>query len=111
MLAHRAARGTVVVIPGRPRFPRLYDCRDCHEPIRFVRMRDTGRLVPVNPVPDQAGTVFARLAGVALVGLVTSRDHRPGPLDPYRFVPHHATCEARKSSSKPPAEPHPALFE
>lgn len=89
---------------------KLSECRDCGDPIRFVKMRATGRALPVDPGPLKEGTVFARLEGGRLVGAVTSQDHRPGPLDPYRFRPHHASCEARTAKSKPPTEPHPALF-
>lgn len=90
--------------------PRLYECRDCQDPIRFVRMRETGRALPVDPMPRDDGTVFARLTAGQLVGAVTSRDHRPGPLDPYRFRPHHASCAARAAQAKPTREPDPALF-
>jgi len=94
--------------------PRLAECRDCHEPIRFVRMEDTGRLLPVNPVPDPTitghGTVCARLSGAVLVGYVTSRDRVASHHMPYRFRPHFATCEDRKPEAKPKPEPDPALF-
>jgi len=90
----------------------LAECRLCHLPIRFVKL-DTGKALPVNPRPDERGNVAARLQGGRLVGFVISRDHRPGPLDPFRFYPHHATCEElekNKKSTPPPPEPDPALF-
>lgn len=89
----------------------LAECRGCHLPIRFVRL-DTGKALPVNPRPNDAGNVAARIQGGRLTGFVISRDHRPGPLDPFRFMPHHATCEAlaKKKPSTPPTEPEPALF-
>jgi ribosomal protein L32 len=74
----------------------LAECRDCHEPIRFVHITKTGRPMPVNPLTNQKGNVAARIAGGRLTGFVISRDHRPGPLDPFRFMPHHATCEERQ---------------
>lgn len=87
---------------------RLAECRDCHDPIRFVRL-PTGRLMPVNPREHPEGNVAASITGNHLVGFVISKDHRPGPLTPYRFMPHAATCAERKPSNPPPA-PDPALF-
>lgn len=86
----------------------LAECRGCGLPIRFVQL-DTGKALPVNPTPDERGNVAAHLSGTRLVGFVISRDHRPGPLDPFRFYPHHATCEALNPST-PPTAPDPALF-
>lgn len=77
-------------------------------PIRFVRITTTDRAMPINPLPDQTGNVAARITGGRLVGFVISRDNRPGPLDPLRFMPHAATCEARK---KPSTTPTPAADE
>lgn len=90
----------------------LHECRDCHVPIRFVRL-DTGNAMPVNPLPNRDGNVAARIAGGRLVGFVISRDHRPGPLDSLRFMPHHATCEAKArntSSSTTPTAADTPLF-
>lgn len=87
---------------------RLGECRDCGDPIRFVRL-PTGRLMPVNPRENTAGNVAASISGNDLVGFVIAKDHRPGPLTPYRFMPHAATCPEKKPS-KPPTEPDPALF-
>lgn len=92
--------------------PKLSECRDCHDPIRFVRMDDTGRALPVNPAPhtDGGGNVAARMQGAGLTGFVIGKDRRPGPGDPFRFTAHHATCEARKSKEKPTPPPPPVLF-
>lgn len=83
----------------------LAECRDCHLPIRFVRISATGNAMPINPKPNEAGNVAARIVGGQLVGFVISRDHRPGPLDSFRFMPHHATCEAKQ---RPSTTPNPA---
>lgn len=92
------------------RAAKLTSCRACGAPIRFVRL-DTGRALPVNPVPNPRGNVSAHIAGGRLHGFVISRDKQPGPLDSYRMVPHHATCEERtRPESKPKPEPDPALF-
>jgi hypothetical protein len=83
--------------------PRLAECNGCHDPIRFVRMTATGRAMPVNPSPSpDHGTIAARLSGGSLVGFVITKDHRPGPLDSFRFVPHYATCETQKPKSTTP---------
>lgn len=93
---------------------RLAECRECGLPMRFVLLTTTtNRAMPVNARPDERGNVAAHLEGTRLVGFVISKDHRPGPYDPYRFMPHAATCEARKKkkqSSKPTPEPEPRLF-
>lgn len=95
----------------RAQLPSLTECRDCHEPIRFVRMQDTGKALPVNPIPNPDGPVAAHIAGGRLVGFVISRDRLAGPFDPHRFTPHYATCDARKSNKpNPPTAPDPALF-
>lgn len=91
------------------KLPRPSECKECHDPIRFVKL-DTGKALPVNPQPNPEGNVAAHLAGGRLVGFVISRDHRPGPLDSFRFTVHHATCEAIERRTKPKPEPHPALF-
>lgn len=89
----------------------LAECRDCHLPIRFVRITTTGSAMPVNPQPDERGNVAARITGGRLTGFVISNDHRPGPLDPLRFMPHHATCEAKqRTSTTTPRPDDPALF-
>lgn len=89
---------------------RLAECRDCSLPIRFVQL-DTGRLMPVDPREHAAGNVAASLSGNRLVGFVISRDHRPGPLTPYRFRPHQASCPERASkASTTPTPADPALF-
>lgn len=92
-----------------PKLPRLSECRACHDPIRFVKLA-TGKALPVNPQPDPRGNVAAHLAGGQLVGFVISRDRLPGARDPFRFVPHYATCEDAKKPAKPPPEPEAQLW-
>ena len=92
----------------------LAECRDCAEPIRFVRMIDTGKALPVNPKPGVIGTVAAHRMrgplGVQLEGFVMSAG-RSTKAYPLRFNPHAATCEATRPATPQPArEPDPALF-
>lgn len=91
------------------RLPRPAECRDCHDPIRFVKL-DSGKALPVNPAPNPAGNVAAHLFGSRLIGFVISRDRRPGPGDTFRFTAHAATCEAIDRKTKPKPAPDPALF-
>lgn len=88
---------------------RLAECRDCHEPIRFVRL-NTGSLIPVNPRENPSGSVAASINAMGLVGFVISKDHRPGPLTPYRFMPHAATCSERKPEPKAAPDPDESLW-
>lgn len=83
----------------------MSDCRECAAPIRFVRL-DTGRALPVDPLPNAAGNVCARRLGNGLNGYVISKEHGA---DPHflRFMPHHATCENRTRTAK---APEPTLF-
>lgn len=85
----------------------LAECKGCGLPIRFIRITTTDRPMPINPMPDETGNVAGRLSGGRLVGFVISRDHRPGPLDPFRFMPHAATCEALRKSTPPTAADEP----
>lgn len=92
--------------------PPLAECRSCHDPIRFVRMDESGRAMPVNPAPhtDGTGNVAARLRAGSLTGFVISKDRLPGPGEAYRFTAHYATCEAERPKTTPAAEPPPSLF-
>lgn len=98
------------------RLPRMADCRDCADPIRFVTM-PTGKHMPVNPAPlgpldrgrDSVGTVAAALAGHVLVGYVISHARGGDGRHPLRFRPHAATCTAARPAT-PEREPDPHLF-
>lgn len=95
----------MTAFPGLRGLP-LSECRECAEPIRFVAL-DTGKALPVNPMPNSSGNVCARRIGSKLHGYVVSKTHGPDPLF-LRFMPHHATCEERQSNKPRPADP--ALF-
>ena len=87
---------------------RLHECRLCHAPIVFARL-DTGKAMPLNPMPHPKGNVAVHLAGGNLHGFVISRDRLPGPTD-QRMIPHYATCEQRTTPTKPARQPDEPLF-
>lgn len=70
------------------------NCRDCGATLKFVQMEGTGRLMPVNPIPDpEHGNVAARWTGERLAaGYVLKRGEQPKP--GFRvFRPHRADCK------------------
>lgn len=74
-------------------------------------MLDTGRSVPVDPIPDDTGTVCARLVGNQMQGYVESKD-RPYERPYIRYVAHFGTCPDRPPTApKPRTEPAPTLFD
>lgn len=74
-------------------------CRDCLVPITFVRISNTGRVLPVDPAPDEDGNVFARMVGGSLAGHVRTKDeHLPAGWSV--FMPHHATCQIASRGRK-----------
>lgn len=86
-------------------------CTDCQARIVYVRMDATGKHVPVDPIPDDAGTVCGRLVGNELQGYVVSRD-RPHERPYTRYVAHFGTCADRpRPVAKPPVEDPLALFD
>jgi DNA-directed RNA polymerase subunit RPC12/RpoP len=86
-------------------------CEHCRARIVFVTMTTTGKRVPVDPIPDDKGTVCGRLIGTKLQGYVISKDH---PYErPYtRYAAHFATCSDRpRPAPKPPTEDPLLLFD
>ncbi len=92
-------------------------CRECGASIAFVRMADTGRLMPCNPGadPDRGNVACIKSGALYISGYVITDKQ---PLAP-GFVPllaHWATC-TKKGRSKPatttnrrPGNTDPALF-
>lgn len=78
----------------------LSRCKACATTVLWVRM-PSGKVMPVNPVPDDEGNVTAMRDGRGVwVGHVLKADERPMPYEK-RFMPHFATCgavEARKQA-------------
>lgn len=86
-------------------------CGSCQARIVFVTMTATDKKVPVDPIPDDEGTVCARLVGNHLQGYVISKD-RPYERIYTRYTAHYATCPDRpRPASKPKPEPAPTLFD
>lgn len=108
----------------------MAECRECHGPIRFVRIINTQNMLPIDPVPDERGNVWAwrrdQYNWDALVlspGYVLEADDRPAigsvmktalrpRSDAQKFMPHHATCPAvpRKKQSRPKPRSDDTLF-
>lgn len=72
-------------------------CRYCEATIRFVQL-DTGKAIPVNPIPDRLGNVAARPQGIALVGYVISQA-KPLQAGHQTYRPHKADCRPDKPSA------------
>lgn len=91
--------------------PRPGECRDCHEPIRFVSL-DSGRMMPVNPLPstEGKGSIAARQSGYRLEGFVICRDRLSDPRYPLRFTAHYATCIEQRPQRPAAPEPDVPLF-
>ena len=86
-------------------------CEACQARIVYVRMAATGKRVPVDPIPDDQGTVCARLVGNQLHGYVISAQH-PHERPYTRYVAHFGTCADRpRPAPKPKTEPAPTLFD
>ena len=86
-------------------------CDNCQARIVYVLMVATGKRIPVDPIPDDEGTVCGRLVGNELQGYVISRDH-PYQRPYTRYVAHFGTCDARpRPAPKLKAEPAPTLFD
>lgn len=81
-------------------------CRGCGVGLRFVRVENSGRVMPVDPAPDEDGNVIARMVSGVLTGHVLTKDEETPP-GWQRYMPHFATCPAsdRRSKRLPPPEP------
>lgn len=89
-------------------------CHDCGASIHFARMR-TGKVMPVDPVPDDRGNVIARKVGTGqyIAGYVENLPSDGStPVDPpghVRLMPHFATCSHPKHAPKRGAPRPPEL--
>jgi hypothetical protein len=87
-------------------------CRDCSVAIKFVRIAPKGRMMPIDPVPDEDGNVVARLVGGSLAGHVLTKGEEV-PEGWQRYMPHAATCAVRNRGRRGVPSPRqaPTLFD
>lgn len=94
---------------NRPLLTRYAECQECCNPILFVLL-NTGKRIPVDPIPNPRGNVAAMRIGNNLHGHVIANNTTPND----RFtlhMPHHATCPDRPGPEpKKPRDPDPSLF-
>jgi hypothetical protein len=85
---------------------RTFPCRDCGQHIQFVPTEATGRLLPIDPFPQDGGNVLLRkgatggIVARVLNRLEATQQARAHPL----YKAHQATCPARQ----PQPAGHPA---
>lgn len=93
----------------RPLLHQYAECNECCNPILFVQL-DTGKRIPVDPMPNTRGNVAAMRIGNNLHGYVVQR----GVLtisDRYTLhMPHAATCPERPGPAAPKTSPDSPLF-
>lgn len=81
-------------------------CRRCGATLRFIQM-DSGKVMPVNPIPDRTGTVAARKVGDRWAAgyIVTSGS---SPLKPgfTLFRAHWADCPPDSPRRDPRGAPN-----
>lgn len=92
-------------------------CRTCTFPIKFVRMRESGKAMPIDPVPDDTGNIACTPAGREYVDghyLAAGEQLAQGEV---RMMQHWYTCDdpskpgrpRRRNPTPTQAEPQPAL--
>lgn len=92
--------------------------RQCGRSIKFVTMSATNKNMPVDPVPDEGGNVYARLVGGRLVGHVRTSGE-PLPDGWQIYMPHVRTCDVALhlhrfetgARGAPGPKTQPALFD
>lgn len=85
-------------------------CHTCSASIKFVRMRDTGRPLPIDCHPDQRGNIAATptAAGKQYVDGRYCRLDQELAEGEVRLMPHFATCnDPRKPGHPRPRQPEP----
>jgi hypothetical protein len=66
--------------------------KGCGRAVVFVTMTATKKLMPVDPVPDELGNVYARTIGGRLAGHVRVKGEQC-PTGWQTYMPHWRTCE------------------
>ena len=77
----------------------MSQCRNCHQRIVFVLNTKTGHRMPVDPFPDEDGSVFAMKRGGELVGWVQKKG-LTRPAGWLTYMSHFATCPEHKPSRR-----------
>ena len=67
-------------------------CRRCDAILKFVRMADTGKSMPVNPIPDPTGLICARKVGDRWAGGYTLKSGEQPRAGFTVFRSHYADC-------------------
>lgn len=93
----------------RPLLTPRTECKECANPIVFARL-DTGKLIPLDPMPNDRGNVAVMRIGNQLHGYVISAKHPHTDARYQRAIPHAATCPERKGPAKASPDPDPVLF-
>lgn len=68
------------------------DCRRCGATLKFVRMADSGKHMPVNPIPDPTGLICARRVGDRWAGGYTLKSGEQPRAGFTVFRSHYADC-------------------
>lgn len=77
-------------------------CKVCNVPIVFVRIAETGKLMPCNPGADPNGNIACRKKGALYVDGYVITAARPLDDDMTPLLAHWATC-AKRTRSRPAA--------
>lgn len=78
-------------------------CRACPQQLLFVRMA-SGKAMPCNADPDPDGNIAVqRDAAGTWIGRALRKDEEPAGYERV-YMPHFATCPARKSKDTPTPE-------
>ena len=92
----------------------MTSCRRCPAAILFIRMRDSGKAMPVDPWPDDRGNIAALPAGPkTYVDGHYLAAHEPLAVGEVRLMPHWSTCGDPSIPGRPnkrPPAPEPSLF-
>jgi hypothetical protein len=70
-------------------------CRSCGAPLRWAEHFETGKRMPLDPLPAEDGNVrivdWSDKPGLSLPIIAVGASSPPG-ITPYRYMSHFATC-------------------
>lgn len=86
-------------------------CRNCHEPIAWVRNDKTGNTMPIDPTPNAHGNIVVAYVNGKLVAHVVLKSEQ-ATISGTRFVAHFVTCpvlnnQRREKAATKPQKPKP----